>query len=252
VTVRSTAARGMVGATGRAHSATRGGDFVGRWYDQLVSFTARLRAVRCDEERCGLILPICGCLVAMLTPAVPAHSEGAARENVPNQVAPGQGLTIADLEGAKIRVKLITQMLAQREGGPQGPVTTEADWNIVVDPGAKVSWTYQPTSHTRRGTQVGQKIASTATLDEPWHTQNGEAIWQFNDGNLIFVRSYKGGAVRTIIAFKQDGPSLTCSAGSAFARERGKNGLIMNSPIDGAPVTIFSWKPASSSCEVTR
>jgi hypothetical protein len=202
--------------------------------------------------RYGLILPVCGCLVAMLAPAVPAHSEGAAREKVPNQVTPGQGLTIADLEEAKIHVKLVTEMLAQREGGPQGPVTTEADWNIVVDPGAKVSWTYQPTSHTRRGIRVGQKIATTSTLDEPWHTPNGEAIWQFTDGNLIFVRSYKGGAVRIIISFKQDGPNLTCSASSVFARERGKNGLIMNSPIDGAPVTIFSWKPGSSTCEVTR
>jgi hypothetical protein len=189
---------------------------------------------------------------AMLALAVLACSETAARDDVPDQPASGQGLTIGDLEGAKIHTKLITEMLTQREGGGQGPTTMEAEWNIGIEPGAKISWSYLPTSHTPRGTRTGQKIASTAKLDEPWYTPNGEAIWQFNDSKLTFVRSYKGGAVRVIIAFKKDGPNLNCAATSALAHEAGKSSLVMNSPIDGAPVTILSWKPGSSSCRVTR
>jgi hypothetical protein len=71
--------------------------------------------------------------VAMLALAGPAHSAGA--ESTPNQLAPGQALAIADLEGVKI--KLVTEMLMQREGGPQFPVTQDTDWNITVEPEAR-------------------------------------------------------------------------------------------------------------------
>jgi hypothetical protein len=222
-------------------SVTRRGDF--------VAFCANAL-----QQGRGLILPVCSSLGAMLALAGPAHSEGAAGESTPNQLAPGPALTIADLEGAKIRIKLVNEQLIQREGvGPQFPVTGESDWNITVEPGAKIGWSFQPTAHTPRGTRVGQKIATTATLDTPWNTPNGEATWQFTEGTLLFVRSFKnGGAYRMSIAFKQDGQNLTCSATNVFARERGKNSLTTNSAIDGAPITIFSWKTVSSSCDVTR
>jgi hypothetical protein len=189
----------------------------------------------------------------MLALAGPAHSEAATGENTPNQLAPGQGLTFSDLEGAKIQIKLATEMLVQREGGPKFPVTSQADWNVTVESEAKIGWSFQPTVHSPRGDQVGQKIASTATLDKPWYTPNGEAIWQYTEATLIFVRSFmNGGAMRMSIGFKQDGPNLTCVASLVFARERDKNSLPMNSAIDGVPFTAFSWKPVSSSCDVRR
>ena len=173
----------------------------------------------------------------------------------PGAEAPDQGsrpaLSLRQLEGANIHATLVTEMLAQQEGGPQGPATTEDDWNITVEPGGKISWSYRPTIRTRRGTQRGAKIANTSALDEAWQTANGAAIWQFSDAELSFVRSYQGGAMRLTIAFKQDGPNLTCTASNVFARERDKNGLILNSPIDDTPVTIFSWKQVSSICDVT-
>jgi hypothetical protein len=57
--------------------------------------------------------------------------------------------------------------------------------------------------------------------------------------------------VRTIVSLKRNGQNLTCATTTVFAREKGKNGLVLNSPIDGAPVTILSWKPVSSTCDVT-
>jgi hypothetical protein len=173
----------------------------------------------------------------MLALAGPAHSEAATGENTPNQLAPGQGLAFSDLEGAKIQIKLATEMLVQRDGGPKVPITSHADWNVTVESEAKIGWSFQPTVHSPRGDQVGQKIASTATLDKPWNTPNGEAIWQYTEMS---------------IGFKQDGPNLTCVASLVFARERDKNSLTMNSAIDGVPFTAFSWKPVSSSCDVRR
>jgi hypothetical protein len=173
----------------------------------------------------------------------------------PGAEAPDQGsrpaLSLRQFEGANIHATLVTEMLAQQEGGPRGPVTTEDDWNLTVEPGGKISWSYRPTTRTRRGTQGGEKIAKTSALDEAWQTADGAAIWQFSDAELNFVRSYQGGAMRLTIALKQDGPNLTCTASNVFARERDRNVLILNSPIDNTPVTIFSWKQVSSICNVT-
>lgn len=199
----------------------------------------------------GFILSICSCLWAAFALAGPACSEDA-RGNPPNQQPPAQALTFAKLEGVKITIKLVTEMLVQREGF-QGPATQDTDWSITIGPEGKIDWTFQPTAHSRVGDRVGQKFATTATLDKSWHTPNGEAIWQFIDGTLVFVRSYKNaGAYRMSIAFKQDVQNLACSVESTFARDRGKDNITLNSAFDGAMVTIFSWKTLTSTCDVAR
>ena len=182
----------------------------------------------------------------------PVCSEDAPRETSPNQQPPAQALTFATLDGVKITIKVVTEMLLQREGF-QGPATQDTDWSITIGPEGKIDWTFQPTTHSRVGDRAGQKFSTAATLAVPWHTPNGEAIWQFTDGALVFVRSYKNaGAYRMSVALKQDGQNLACSVASTFARERGKDNITMNSAIDGAPVTIFSWKTLSSTCAVAR
>jgi hypothetical protein len=182
----------------------------------------------------------------------PVYSQGAPHEGTPNQLPSAQALTFANLEGVKIKIKLVTEMLVQREGF-QGPTTQDTDWSITIGPEQKIDWSFQPTSHSRVGDRAGQKISTSASLDKPWYTPNGEANWQFADSTLVFVRSFKnGGAYRMSIAFKQEGQNLACSVVSTFARERGKDKITTNSAIDGAPVTIFSWKTVSSTCDVTR
>jgi hypothetical protein len=218
---------------------------------QSVCSKVQLGANASHQGR-GFILSICSYLWAMLALAGPVYSEDAPREKTPNQQPPAQALTFANLEGVKITIKLVTEMLVQRDGF-QGPATQDTDWSITIGPEEKIDWTFQPTTHSRVGDRAGQKFTTTATLDKSWHTPNGEAIWQFADGTLVFVRSYKNaGAYRMSIALKQDGQNLACSVASTFARERGKDNITMNSAIDGAPVTIFSWKTLSSTCAAAR
>ena len=100
----------------------------------------------------------CSALGAMLALAGPAHSKDAARENAANELLSGRALTLADLEGANIHIKLVTEMLVQREGGPQSPVTTEVDWNITAEPVAKIAWGFQPTAHTGLGPEWARKL----------------------------------------------------------------------------------------------
>lgn len=178
-------------------------------------------------------------------------SEGTAQEGATDPKLSLQAVAFTALEGTKIHAKLATEMLVQREGR-QGPTTQEVDWQIYMEPEGKISFSFRPTVHSPRGTRAGQIRATTAKLDEPWYTENGQAVWQFKDGELTFVRTYKDGAIRTIIALKQDRQNLTCAANVTYARERGKGGLVLNSPIDGVPVTILSWKQVSSSCQISR
>jgi hypothetical protein len=194
---------------------------------------------------------MCSWMLVMPILVVSTFSEGAAQEGAPDPKVSLQAVTFTALEGAKIHAKLATEMLVQRQGR-QGPTTQETDWQIYVEPEGKISFSFRPTVHSPRGTRAGQIRATTARLDEPWYTENGQAVWQFQDGELTFVRSYKDGAVRLIIALKQDRQDLICAASVTYARERGKGGLVLNSPIDGVPVTILSWKQGSSSCQIMR
>jgi hypothetical protein len=193
---------------------------------------------------------ICSSLLAMGMLFGSAYGQGGDQANVTPPMPSNQAVTVADVEGAKIHAKLVTEMLVQRQGR-QFPVTQDADWQINVQPEQRIDFSFRATAHTPRGTRVAPVRGRTVKLDEPWSTDNGEAVWQFKDGDLTFVRSYEGGAVRTVISLKRDGQNLTCTANSVRARERGKGGLVLNSPIDGAPVTILSWKQVSSSCDVT-
>jgi hypothetical protein len=189
-------------------------------------------------------------LLAMAVLVGPVWGQGGDQANVNPPSPSSQAVTLTDIDGAKVHTKLVTEMLARRQGR-EGPVTQDADWQINVLPEQRISFSFRATAHTPRGTRAGPVRGTTVKLDEPWSTDNGEAVWQFKDGDLTFVRSFRGGAVRTIVSFKRDGQKLTCTTTTVFAREKGNNGLVLNSPIDGAPVTILSWKPVSSTCDVT-
>ena len=177
----------------------------------------------------------------------PALGEAARRPG------PDGALPLSQLEGVNIHATLVTKCSQTKQAtGSEG--LSNHGGSIGTLPfrtGGKISWNYQPVIRTGRGDQKGATIAGTSGLDEAWRTENGDAMWQFRDGELIFVRSYRGGAMRLIIAVKQDGPNLGCVATNVFAREGDKRDLIINSPIDGTPIAILSWKQVSSNCEVT-
>lgn len=195
------------------------------------------------------IVHICGLLAPMAILVGSAWGQGGDRADVAPPSPSSQTVTLADIEGTKIHTKLVNEMLVQRQGW-QGPITQDSDWQIEVRPEQTINFEFRLTAHMPRGTREAPVRGMTVKLDEPWSTDNGEAVWQFRDGELTFMRSYHGGAVRTIISLKQNGQNLTCATTAVFARERGKSGLVLNSGFDGVPVTILSWKPVSSTCDV--
>jgi len=178
-----------------------------------------------------------------------AFGQAGEQADVTAPTKPSQTVTFADLAGAKIRTKLVTDMMVRRQGR-QFPASQEVERQIYMELDGRITFSTRVTAHSPRGTRATPVRATTVKLDQPWFTENGEAVWQFKDGDLTFVRSYEGGALRTIISFKRDGQNLTCAVGSVFARERGKNSIVLNSPIDGVQVAILSSKQVSSACNV--
>ena len=151
---------------------------------------------------------VCG----LCSPLQVRYSEEAPHEGTPNQLPSAQPLTFAALEGVKIKIELVTEMPVQSEGF-QWSFNTGCGLEHHDRAGRKNRLELPADrSHPRFGDRAGRKFTTSATLDQPWYTPNGEANWQFADGTLVFVRSYKNaGAYRMSIALKQDGQNLACS-----------------------------------------
>jgi hypothetical protein len=87
----------------------------------------------------------------------PVYSEEAPHEGTSNQLPSAQALTFAALDGVKIKIELVTEMPVQSEGF-QGPSTQDTDWSITIGPEEKISWSFQPTAHTRFGDRARLEI----------------------------------------------------------------------------------------------
>ena len=192
---------------------------------------------------------ICSSILTMAVFAGSAFGQAGEQADVTAPTKSSQTVTLTEIAGAKIHTKLVTEMMVRRQGR-QFPASQEVERQIYMELDGRITSSSRVTAHSPRGTRTTPVRATTVKLDEPWFTENGEAVWQFKDGDLTFVRSYEGGALRTIISFKRDGQNLTCGVGTVYARERGKNSIVLNSPIDGVPVTILSSKQVSSACNV--
>jgi hypothetical protein len=72
------------------------------------------------------------------------------------------------------------------------------------------------------------------------------------EGTLTFLRTRGSGATKRDITFTRTAEGLTCTAKDDFVRENGTGRVVLESGIDGAKVTLISWKLISSSCRVTR
>ena len=95
---------------------------------------------------------ICSSLLAMSIPVGSAWSQGGDQANVTPQMPLSQAVTFADLEGAKIHAKLVTEMLAERQGR-RGPATQEIDWQIFWSPmgGSILASAPRPSRHAGPG-----------------------------------------------------------------------------------------------------
>jgi hypothetical protein len=167
----------------------------------------------------------------------------------------GQAVTFADLEGAVVDSTVISRQVIRREGR-EVTVRLHNRLNLVIGPGNKINATWTTTSHTPRGVRHGKPRTISATLERPREATGilgpGHAVWIFNEGTLTNLRTYKGGAFRGEITFVRDAKGFTCARTENYARENGRDPIVLNSAIDGVPLTLISNKQISSTCTVTK
>jgi hypothetical protein len=183
-----------------------------------------------------------------------AWSQAGAEQAATEQASPGQALTLAELEGAEIQVKIVRHQMVRREGR-EFPVTVHNDWKLILRPGGMIEQTHDSTAHTPRGPRRAETLTGSFLVDHVRDVQSaggGRAVWQFNEGTLTFLRTFKSGALKTTVALARGAEGLTCTANETFAREKGSGRIELKSRVDDAPITILSWKPVSSDCRVTK
>jgi hypothetical protein len=192
------------------------------------------------------------------------HAQNAGHRKTARTVAPAlllltisapawcQAVTFAELDGSLIEAHIVRQQVIRREA-KEFPVRIENNLQLVIGPGDKIQQTVTATSHTPRGTKPGETRTSLHTLERPREVRSlggGNALYVFLDGTLTFLRTYKGGAFKRMIAFARDKEELTCTVSETFAREDGVGTIYLDSFVDGVSVIVVSYKQLSSRCRV--
>ncbi len=192
------------------------------------------------------------------------HAQNAGHRKTARTVAPalllltisapawGQAVTFADLDGALIETFVVRQQVIRRDGRDL-PIRIETNLQLLIGPGDRIQQTVTPTSHTPRGPKPGETRTSLHTLERPREVRSqggGNALFVFLEGTLTFLRTYKGGAFKRMIAFARDKEGLTCTVSETFAREDGVGTIYLDSFVDGVSVIVVSYKQLSSRCRV--
>jgi hypothetical protein len=163
-------------------------------------------------------------------------------------------VNFSDLEGAVIEAVIDRDQIVRR-GEQTFPVRIQQKWRISIHAENTIDLTVRSTARGPRGTRQAEPNTGTFILDHPRAVRTrggGDAVWTFAGGTLTFTRTFPSGAFRSHFAFANGSEGLTCTASGAFARERGKEEIRLESPFGGGMVNIVSAKQTSSSCKVLQ
>jgi hypothetical protein len=177
----------------------------------------------------------------------------ALRQSAKSQTQP---VGFADLESMEVSAKTLQQQVIRRDGR-QFPIRQQNDIRLWFKAENKLEGCIELTSHTPKGIRKGKSPHFSFTLEQPQEMKKkfmgeGHAVWFFENGTLINLRTYKGGAFRREIAFVRTADGYSCTIQEAYARETGVAGIELKSAVDGATIMVVSAKQVSSNCVVTK
>jgi hypothetical protein len=169
--------------------------------------------------------------------------------------ARAEDLQYSDLAGMSIEANIHRDQTV-RADGHTFPVKIHQRWRFVLKSDKSIDLTTESTNRGPRGTRKAPTSFGTFVLGEPRHIGSrggGEAVWNFSDGTLTFIRTYRVGAYRANFSFTRGPAGISCSVREALAREDGKGPVQMVSPFGaGQVVTILNSKQVSSDCTVKK
>jgi hypothetical protein len=164
--------------------------------------------------------------------------------------AVGQTVTLADLQGATIRNRVIYQQEGLRADGQ--PFLNQATFDNTVTINSENSLT-NATAITVEG-RVVNSFSGTFALGKPKEVRRsggGHAVFVFEGGKLTLLSTFKAGGFKRTITFARAAGGLRCSVSAPFARESGAP-IFDWTTGSGSRVRTTSIKPMSSSCEVSQ
>jgi hypothetical protein len=175
---------------------------------------------------------------------------------VPAALSPAwaQPMTLADLEGAVIDVRLLREQRISREGR-EFSNQFQSDFKLEIGPAGRIRSTFSPTAYTSKGTRTGKVMSGWFTLEQPREVKtsgSGHGVWIFDDGTLTYLRTFHGGGLKMVVTFARNTGEFTCRASESFLREEGVRGIVLESAIDGVPAIVLSAKPISGNCRISK
>lgn len=169
--------------------------------------------------------------------------------------AEAQGLlALAELEGAVVEATVIMHRVVQRDGR-EFAAKFQSDVKLIIGPDDQLKGTIISTASSPRGVRKGKPQTFSSKVERPKEIKlsgGGHSVWIFDQGTLTHLRTFKGGAYKRDIAFARTSDGVTCTVQETFAQEEGVGHLLMNSPIDNAPMRVVSSKQLTSNCKVTQ
>jgi hypothetical protein len=166
-----------------------------------------------------------------------------------------QAVTLADLQGATIRFSSVHNERLIRDGQERS-VDLHTAGQVTIGPGNTVTSSVTSTSVSGRGSRTGSPGSGTFTLGKPGKTTGGDdVLWILSDNSLVRLRVYgggSGGGQILRIGLRRGADGLHCTFSMPFAREKGAGAIRKGSAVDGVPIEILSWKPVSTSCQVSK
>lgn len=163
---------------------------------------------------------------------------------------PARAVTLDDLKGASLQVRVTYDMRIRRA---EGDFPTQATHVMTFKIGGEGQITGQMnrTVTTPRGPRT-QSVPMNARIGKPGDSPlGGERLWLIDGDKLLLLRAFDAGGFKAEIDFKGSGPGMTCSYRAPFVREEGKS-VRMRKGVVGGPVTILSATQTSSNCRITR
>jgi len=170
----------------------------------------------------------------------------------------GEAVTLADLEGAVIESRVLSERVIRDERGER-QVRHQLDLKLAIGPGGKFESWRTPTAYSARGVRRGKTRTASGSIEQVAEHKllgGGHSVWILAGDSLTFLNTFEGsggrGGFKDTILFTRGPQGLMCTANNAFLREDGKAGIAYISGITGRNIILLSSKQISSTCRVTN
>jgi len=163
------------------------------------------------------------------------------------QAGAALALTVEDLHGAKIELRVNYDMRVRRAEGDFS-TTMDVLWRMSVSDG-KISGSVTRTVTTPRGPRTRSHQMNGA-IGQPKQaaTGSGHALWILEGDKLTLLRTFETGGLKAEITIN----GSSCTVRAPLVREQGAGNTKRSDSVVGGSVEVLSARQTSGSCRISR